>query len=96
MEWLRVRGGDPFAWVALFPVGGSTATQASPAPTIGASVDGSVALAVPGSVTPGSYEVRLFALRRTVRISAPLQVTAGNARVVTGPVGDSGRFQTDW
>src|SRR5205823_4885231 len=66
-------------WIALVAVGAATSTRPAWQYTTGAAA-GTISFAVPGSVTPGSYEFRLLANNSLTLLatSSPVTVTAGS------------------
>src|SRR3989475_12027316 len=60
VSWSGIVGPTAADWIALVAVGAATSTRPAFQYTTGAAA-GTISFAVPGSVTPGSYEFRLLA-----------------------------------
>src|SRR2546427_5421537 len=79
VSWSGIVGPTAGDWIALVAVGAATSTRPAYQYTTGAA-SGTISFAVPGSVTPGSYEFRLLANNSLNLLAAhsPATVTAGS------------------
>ena len=74
-------------WIALVPVGGAEQAYAAWAYTTGAS-GGITSLTIPVSVTPGTYELRLFSQnswQRVLAVSETITVAAATVTLTASP-----------
>ena len=91
VAWAGIGAPTVTDWVALAPVGAVDTTYVAWRYTTGAS-DGSTGLTIPASVTPGTYELRLFArngwqrlaVSELVTVAATITLTASPATIARG------------